>query len=101
MLKEYIEQLDTQAFFDPQAFTNDLENSPQKIPVFKDALNKMCTRMDAAFESGIPIQQLIYGRSRILDKILGFAWRHPWLVTNGPLGPTRCRALMRIWNRPT
>ena len=75
MLKEYIEQLDTQAFFDPQAFAKDLERSPQKISVFKDALNTMCARMDTAFETGTPIQQLIYGRSRILDEILGFAWR--------------------------
>jgi [protein-PII] uridylyltransferase len=75
MLKEYIEQLDTQAFFDPLAFAKELENSPQKIQVFKSALNDMCSRMDDAFKAGIPIQQLIYGRSRILDKILSFAWR--------------------------
>lgn len=75
MLKDYIQQLDTSAFFDPQAFAQQLKSCKQPIAVFKQALSTMRESMDDAFKAGAPIQQLIYGRSRVLDILLSHAWQ--------------------------
>ena len=66
--------IDTAVFFDENEFAEQLANSKQPIAVFKNALTSMRECMDTEFSKGIEIEQLIYGRSQILDFLLSSAW---------------------------
>ena len=66
--------IDTAVFFDENEFAEQLANSKQPIAVFKNALTSMRECMDTEFSKGIEIEQLIYGRSQILDFLLYSAW---------------------------
>jgi [protein-PII] uridylyltransferase len=62
-------------FLDNQAFTLELAHSKQPIQVFKNALASMRENMDREFTQGIDIEQLIYGRSIVMDFLLSSAWK--------------------------
>jgi len=62
-------------FFDKQAFTLELAHSNQPIQVFKSALASIRENMDREFTQGIDIEQLIYGRSIVMDFLLSSAWK--------------------------
>ena len=63
------------AFFDKAAFTLELSHSKQPIQVFKDTLASVRRSMDREFTQGIDIEQLIYGRSIVMDFLLSSAWK--------------------------
>jgi [protein-PII] uridylyltransferase len=62
-------------FFDAALFEQQLTSDEQPIKVFKQALKSMCDNLDKAFQANTPIQQIIYGRSQILDMLLVKAWQ--------------------------
>jgi len=62
-------------FFDKEAFTLELAHSKQPIQVFKNTLASVRQSMDREFTQGIDIEQLIYGRSIVMDFLLSSAWK--------------------------
>ena len=78
-----INDIDTDVFFDSEDFSKQLSQCQLPIPLFKTALASMRENMDRAFTNGIEIEQLIYGRSQILDFLLSSAWKmFEWPAAN-------------------
>ncbi len=61
--------------FDPDAFSQQLEQHHNPIRTFKDALASAQQKLDQHFCDGTPTHLLIYARAWLIDQILVMAWR--------------------------
>ncbi|GAA5171111.1 [protein-PII] uridylyltransferase [Modicisalibacter zincidurans] len=67
------------SLFDVADFRAELDTGRPPVPLYKQALRDIQTRLDARFRDGADIRDLIHGRAWCLDRLLETAWtRHPW-----------------------
>ncbi len=68
-----------ETLFDAAAFRAELATSRAPIALFKQALGDIQERLDARFQGGADIRDLVHGRAWCLDRLLEAAWaRHDW-----------------------
>jgi [protein-PII] uridylyltransferase len=61
--------------FDTEAFKQALQTTDNPLPIYKEALNNTRERLEAAFDEGRSIEQLILGRAWLVDQVLQQAWQ--------------------------
>ncbi len=62
--------------FDPSQFQADLTLSRSPVPAYKRWLSKAEQRLQEWFAAGRPIEQLLAGRTWVIDQLLTQAWAH-------------------------
>lgn len=71
--------------FDNKAFKNELAQSRNSIPLYKNAIKSAQSKLFELFEKNTPIEQLIKARSHFVDTILIHAWDTYFPNTNNDI----------------